>query len=333
MSKAAQLAALIGSGQAQGNKNLIINGAMQVAQRGTSHTTSVSTGYHTVDRIKIAGSSNIGQWTSSQDSDAPSGFTKSFKLDCTTADTSLSANDHYGFQYMPEGFHMDSVGKGTSGAKSMTLSFYVKATVTKTMVVEFTDASNSRHVNFAVTPSTTNTWERVSLSIPADTSGSFNQGTNSSAGEINFWLGAGTTYTSGSLQSAWTSRVAANIMAGVSNWADSTSNAIWIAGLQLEIGDVATPFEHESYATTLQKCQRYYTVGGQKDSSGSGSTTSSTTRYGVTMRAAPALSFGNSTQGAGTVLPAGTDWISATEFSAYVSSASINFSYTANAEL
>ena len=262
MSKAAQLAALIGSGQAQGNKNLIINGAMQVAQRGTSHTTSVSTGYHTVDRIKIAGSSNIGQWTSSQDSDAPSGFTKSFKLDCTTADTSLSANDHYGFQYMPEGFHMDSVGKGTSGAKSMTLSFYVKATVTKTMVVEFTDASNSRHVNFAVTPSTTNTWERVSLSIPADTSGSFNQGTNSSAGEINFWLGAGTTYTSGSLQSAWTSRVAANIMAGVSNWADSTSNAIWIAGLQLEISEVATPFEHESYGDTLLKCQRYFEICG-----------------------------------------------------------------------
>ena len=298
MSKAAELAALIGSGQAQGDKNLIINGAMQVAQRGTSHTTSVNTGYHTVDRIKIPGSSNVGQWTSSQDSDAPSGFTKSFKLDCTTADTSLSASDHYGFQYNPEGFHMDSVGKGTSGAKSMTLSFYIKATVTKTMVVEFTDASNSRHVNFAVTPSTTNTWERVSLSIPADTSGSFNQGTNSSAGEINFWLGAGTTYTSGSLQSAWTSRVAANIMAGVSNWADSTSNAIWITGLQLEIGDVATAFEHESYAETLQKCQRYYFAGDGPQMwnfTGGSIAVSIPFEFPVQMRSTPTVTDTNST--------------------------------------
>jgi len=335
MSKAAELAALIGSGQAQGDKNLIINGAMQVAQRGTSHTTSVNTGYHTVDRIKIPGSSNVGQWTSSQDSDAPSGFTKSFKLDCTTADTSLSASDHYGFQYNPEGFHMDSVGKGTSGAKSMTLSFYIKATVTKTMVVEFTDASNSRHVNFAVTPSTTNTWERVSLSIPADTSGSFNQGTNSSAGEINFWLGAGTTYTSGSLQSAWTSRVAANIMAGVSNWADSTSNAIWITGLQLEIGDVATAFEHESYAETLQKCQRYFwqPEGGANGTGvyGGGANGRATLTFPVLLRSAPTLTYlsgGSTTNNSGldrTVNGLSSSW------SLDNHSASIQLTFTATA--
>ena len=188
MTRARELANLAGvSETALSNRNLILNGSMQVAQRSSSFATSVSTGYHTVDRIKIQGNASVGQWTSSQDSDAPSGFTKSFKLDCTTADTSLGTTDHFGFAYLPEGFHMDSVGKGTSGAKPMTLSFYLKATVIKTMVVELADAGNSRHVNFAVTPSATNTWERVTLSIPADTSGSFNQGTNSKAAELNFW--------------------------------------------------------------------------------------------------------------------------------------------------
>lgn len=259
MTRARELANLAGvSETALSNRNLILNGSMQVAQRSASFATSVSTGYHTVDRIKIQGNASVGQWTSSQDSDAPSGFTKSFKLDCTTADTSLGTTDHFGFAYLPEGFHMDSVGKGTSGAKPMTLSFYLKATVIKTMVVELADAGNSRHVNFAVTPSATNTWERVTLSIPADTSGSFNQGTNSKAAELNFWLGAGTNYTTGSTQATWVARTAANIMAGVSNWADSTSNAIWITGLQLEIGEQATPFEHRSYGDELAACQRYY---------------------------------------------------------------------------
>ena len=239
-------------------RNLIINGAMEVAQRGTSHTTSVSTGYHTVDRIDIGGSSNVGQWTTSQDSDAPDGFTKSFKVECTTADTSFASTDHYGIMYMPEGHHMNPVGKGTSGAKSMTLSFYMKANVSKTMVVELTDAGNARHVNFAVTPSATNTWERIILNIPADTSGGFNAGTNSIAGELNFWLAAGTNYTSGSNQSTWTARTAANIVAGVSNWADTVGNAIWITGLQLELGNVATEFDHRSFGEELALCQRYF---------------------------------------------------------------------------
>jgi len=242
-----------------GYRNLIINGAMQVAQRGTSSTTAVTAGvFHTVDRIKTGGSSSIGQWTASQDTDAPAGFTNSYKLACTTADTSLAAGDHYGITYHPEGYHMDAVAKGTSDAKPLTLSFYLKATVTKTLVVELTDAGNARHVNFAVTPSATNTWERIVLNIPADTSGSFNQGGISKAGEINFWLSAGSTFTSGSVQSTWTTRSNANIMAGVSNWADSTSNAIWITGLQLELGSEATPFEHRSYGQELALCQRYY---------------------------------------------------------------------------
>jgi hypothetical protein len=247
-----------GAGVNLTNRNLIINGAMTVAQRATTHATSVTNGYHTVDRFKIGGNSSIGQWTSSQDTDVPAGFSKSYKLECTTADTSLAVSDHIGITYTPEGYSMDSVSKGTPDAKPMTLSFYMKASVLKTMVVEMTDASNSRHVNYSVIPSATNTWERIVINIPADTSGSFNQGTNSKAAEINFWLGAGTNYTSGTTQATWTARTAANIMAGVSNWADTVGNTIWITGLQLEVGTVATPFEHRSYGQELALCQRYY---------------------------------------------------------------------------
>lgn len=244
-----------------GRRNLIINGAMEVAQRATTFATAVSNGYHVVDRIRVMGSSNVGQWTISQDSDVPAGFVKSLKYECTTADTSLASTDHLGLGYFPEGYHMNPVGKGTSGAKSMTLSFYLKANVTKTLVVEVTDAGLARHVNFTVTPSATNTWERITLSIPADTSGSFNQGTNSKGAEINFWLASGTTYTGGSNQSTWTSRTNANIVAGGSNWADTVGNTIWITGLQLEVGDTATPFEHRSYEEELALCERYYQIG------------------------------------------------------------------------
>ena len=288
-----------------GRRNLIINGAMEVAQRATTYATAVSNGYHTVDRIRVMGSSNVGQWTISQDSDVPAGFVKSLKYECTTADTSLASTDHLGLGYFPEGHHMNPVSKGTSGAKSMTLSFYMKANVSRTMVVELTDAGNARHVNFAVTPTAINTWERITLSIPADTSGSFNQGTNSKAGELTFWLAAGTHYTSGNNQSTWTSRTAANIMAGVSNWADTVGNTLWITGLQLEIGDTATPFEHQSISDEQLRCFRYYYDARYGSNDGQAYSTSRDAQYGhirncmaqfpVEMRATPSVAIQSST--------------------------------------
>ena len=240
-----------------GRRNIVINGAMNVAQRASSTTTGVNAGYHTLDRFFTSGNSAIGQYTISQSTDAPNGFSNSYKIDVTTADTSLAAGDHFGVSTNIEAQNLYQVGKGTSDAQPLTLSFYVKSNVQKQFVVELTDSGNSRHINFQKTVSATDTWERMIINIPADTSGSFGTGTAKGA-ELNFWLGAGTTYTSGSIQNTWASRTASNIMAGVANIADSTSNELFITGVQLEVGSVATPFEHRSFGDELLLCQRYF---------------------------------------------------------------------------
>jgi hypothetical protein len=314
--------------------NLIINGAMQVAQRGAGPFTNASGGYQTVDRFQLAGTMG-GSFTLEQASDAPSGsgFQKSFKALAPTGFSSPSASATARILTSLEGQNLQQLLKGTADAVPVTFSFWVKAVVTGTYILEVYDDDNNRTISTAYSISASNTWEKKTITISGDTSGALNNNNGSSL-TLVWWIGAGSNFTSGTLNTVWSSVVTANRAAGQVNAVASNNDAFYITGVQLEAGSsTASPFAYENVGDTLQKCQRYYTVGGQKDSSGSGATTSSTTRYGVTMRAAPALSFGNSPQGAGTVLPAGTDWISATEFSAYVSQPSINFSYTANAEL
>ncbi len=292
-----------------GRRNLIINGAMQIAQRGTSSTSAISGGTFVCDRFKTGGNGTIGAVTVSQTTtNLPAGFDHALRYECTTADTSLAAGDHLGIMYCPESQDLARIAKGTSSAKPITLSFYVRSNVQKTFVVELTDSSNSRHVNFQKIVTATNTWERMVINIPADTSGSFGTG-NNQAGEINWWLAAGSTYTSGSTQSAWTSRSNANIMAGTQNLNDTVGNFIEITGVQLEVGRNVTEFEHRSYGEELRLCQRYYTKSYNHDVA-PGTNTMVGTRWGrnydptdsrsanvvavsfpVTMRAAPNMTF------------------------------------------
>ena len=241
-----------------GRKNLIINGDMQIAQRGTSSTSAISGNTFVCDRFKTGGNGTIGAVTVSQTTtNLPAGFNHALRYECTTADTSLAAGDHLGIMYCPESQDLARIAKGTSSAKPITLSFYVRSNVRKTFVVELTDSSNSRHINFQKIVTATNTWERMVINIPADTSGSFGTGNNKAA-ELNWWLAAGSTYTSGSTQSAWTSRSNANIMVGTQNLNDTVGNFIEITGVQLEVGRNATDFEHRTTAEELALCQRYF---------------------------------------------------------------------------
>ena len=255
MSKAAELAALIGSQSAQTNRNMMINGAMNVSQRATSSTgLGAAAGYFTVDRWSMGlNGTTAGRFTMSQSTDAPAGFSKSMKLDVTTADTSIAAGEAVGFLQRIEGQDIQRLSKGTSDAKTAVFSFYAKGTA-KTFIVEFQD-DNSRR--FSRTFTTTTSWQRFEIGVPADTTGEIDDD-NTAGLTIIFWFHAGSDFTSGTLQTTWGGTTSANRMVGCESLFSSTDNELFITGAQLEIGDVATPFEHRSFGDELSACQRYH---------------------------------------------------------------------------
>ena len=262
MSRARDFADLAGSADAGGltGRNLIINGAMQVAQRGTSKA-SVSAGddYHTVDRYKLAINA-MGTFTLSQAADGPSGFSSSYKLDCTTANTSPAAGAYIIFIQNIEAQNLQSLDFGSSGAKQITLSFYVKSNKTGTYIAELAlgDATNASNNSQAYTINSANTWERKTITFAAQTVDVINNDNGNGMG-VHFWVGAGSTWSSGTLNSnVWANTASANRAVGQVNLADSTSNEWLITGVQLEVGETATPFEHRSFGDELARCQRYY---------------------------------------------------------------------------
>ena len=241
-----------------GTKNLIINGDMRIAQRGTSASGITSGGYYTVDRWQT-NTGTGGTWTQSQDSDVPNGqgFGNSLKYSCTTANASLSAGSNLNLCHRFEGQMLQHLKKGTANAESVTVSFWVKSNKTGIYVFELWDRDNDRHIADTYTVSSANTWEKKTITFAGDTSGAFDNDANKSL-EANWWLVAGTDYTSGTAPTSWASRTNANRAVGQVNLADSTSNYINITGVQLEIGDTATPFENRMYSQELAMCQRYY---------------------------------------------------------------------------
>jgi len=263
MSKAAELAALIGSQTALSNRNLIINGAMQVAQRATSATGIGGTGdtYKVLDRFRYGlngGDATAGRFTASQAAitDLP-GFGFAHKLDCTTADTSIAAGEAFTIQQRIEGQNLQQLAKGTSSAKAVTVSFYAKGTAKKYML-EIQDAENSRIIQqqFDVTTS----WQRFSITFPGDTSGTV-ANDNAVGLYLNMWLHGGSTYSSGTYNaSTWKAQSNADRAAGIDSFFSSTDNELFITGVQMELGEQATPFEHRSFADELARCQRYYQV-------------------------------------------------------------------------
>tara|TARA_R100000329_G_scaffold117331_1_gene96568 strand:+ start:5220 stop:6305 length:1086 start_codon:yes stop_codon:yes gene_type:complete len=251
-----------------GNRNVIINGAMKVAQRGTSETgIGASSGYFTVDRYKLqVGATSAGRLTMTQEAitDLP-GFANCAKLACTTADTSIAAGELLLFRQILEGQDVQQFAKGTSDAKEFTVSFYVKGNASATYVCELFDGDNSRQIS--KTFSVTTSWTRVVLTFPADTTGAFADDNGVSL-YLQIWLHGGSNYTSGTLNStSWASNTNANRAVGIDSFFDSTSRTFFITGVQLEVGDTATDFEHRSYADELLRCQRYFNRIGKDDGS------------------------------------------------------------------
>jgi hypothetical protein len=236
---------------------------MSQAQRATSTASITGNGYHTVDRFQSL-VNTLGTWTQSQSTDVPTGqgFAKSLKMDCTTADASPSAGDFCIIRQSIEGQNLQYLKKGTSSAESTTLSFWVKSNKTGTYIAELEDQDNGRQISQSYTISSADTWEKKTLTYAGDTTGAFNND-NLVSLRLKFWLGTGTTYSSGTLSTTWTSSTDANRAVGQVNLADSTSNEWYITGIQLEAGTAASDFEFLPVDVNLQRCQRYYYVHAQ----------------------------------------------------------------------
>jgi hypothetical protein len=279
-------------------RNLVINGAMQVAQRGTSTASITSSGYYTADRFRLDITTQ-GTWTQSVENDAPtgSGFRKSLKMLCTTADATPAAGDRIMISTTSEGQNLQAIRKGTSSAQQLTASFWVKSNVTGTYIVSFFDYDNSRSVSAAYSIASSGTWEKKTIVLPADTTGAFDND-NAASLDLNFYLGAGTDFTSGTLNTVWSANNNANNAVGQTNLAAATNNYWQITGVQLEVGAVATPFEFKPIDVEFAQCQRYYNL----NLNGSGWSNSTTqvafsAPTATLMRATPSVTLINGTSG------------------------------------
>jgi len=246
----------VGGGQLS-NRNIVINGAMKISQRGDFFG-NVGQQEYTIDRfITLHSYGNVINVT--QTSTSPDGFSKAYKVDCQVADTSIGAGEFMFIRHKIEAQDLQQLAYGTSGAKSITLSFYVRSTVTGTYAICLQQKDNSsKQVNGTYTINSANTWERKTFTFAGDTSGVINDD-NGHGLDILWTLVAGSDRTSGSARPTWTAHANADESFGhTANVLSSTSNDWLITGVQLEVGDTATTFEHRTHAEELIRCMRYY---------------------------------------------------------------------------
>jgi len=238
------------------NRNRIINGDMRIDQRNAGASVS-GTSVYPVDRFRVDELTD-GVTSCQQVSDAPAGFSYSLKVTTTTADASLGAAQYCRTRHRIEGYQIADFGWGTADAKAVTLSFWVKSSLTGTFGGALSNSAANRNYGIEYAISSANTWEYKTITIPADTSGTWLT-TNGIGIRLDFGLGVGTDYSTATAGS-WTSTSNAltTTTAGLVS-VIGTLNATWqITGVQLEAGSVATPFEHRSYGDELARCQRYY---------------------------------------------------------------------------
>ena len=285
-------------------RNIIINGDQSIAQRSTSTSSANTSAYHCTDRWNNVGMS-IGTWTISQSTEVPTGqgFAKSLKYDCTTAEASPSAGDQLHLSQRIEGKNLQYLKKGTSSAESLTLSFWVKTNKTGTYQVNLRDKDNTRIIGKTYAVSSADTWEKKILTFDGDTTGAFDNDSGNSL-ECEWFLGAGSNFTSGAVPTSWEAESSGDRAAGLTvNLGDSTSNEWYITGVQLEAGTTASDFEFLPHDVNLQRCYRYcYRINGnttdEQQIGGYGFCTSSTNvnvsyTFHPPLRSVPSVSESN----------------------------------------
>jgi len=282
-----------------GHRNLIINGDMRVAQRGTSTTGVQGTdGYYACDRWRTQ--TDQGTWTVSQSTDAPDGFQYSQKIQCTSTGGASGNADEVCFRYYLEGQDVQHLAYGTSDAKKLTLSFWVKTNQTGTYTVMFQSQNSGAgfpRLSKTFTVNSADTWEYKTLSFIGDTTNTMP--TDNTIGLALFvYFGAASTFTSGTQNTtSWHSTNADSVNSDIPGLGGSTSDYAQITGVQLEVGSVATPFEHRSYGEELARCQRYYyssgTVGGNIATHAGSNGWSCHFNFPVSMRTTPTVATSN----------------------------------------
>jgi len=252
----ADLASAYSDGSLAG-PNIIQNGDMAVSQRGTSLTSQTGT-FYCVDRFKIIESADA-VFTVAQSSTSPEGFNNSLKIDTTTADSSLSSAQYSSIVQNQEGLNLQHLNWGTANAKPLTISFHVRSNVTGTycLLLVAKDAT-VKYQSQTYTIDSADTWEKKVLTYIGETTTAIPDD-NSNSLWIEFCLGSGTGYTSGGATGqAWSSDTTKYYGGQGVNIMASTSNEFLLTGVQMEVGEVATPYKHESYGDNLFRCQRYY---------------------------------------------------------------------------
>jgi hypothetical protein len=259
----------------QGFRNRIINGNMVIDQRNAGASVSISsaTNTYTLDRWR-ANASGGGVFSVQRSTTAPAGFTNSLLATVTTVDSSIGSGDFYHVRQSIEGFNFSDFGFGSASAQSITLSFWVRNSLTGTFTVLLRNEAGNRGYLATYTVNTANTWEQKSITIAGDTTGTWATD-NTSAVIVSFVLGSGSTQTTG----VWgTSTVEA--ATGMTQWIATSGATFYITGVQLEAGSVATPFERIDYGRQLIQCQRYLPAinasSGTSEAFGSGGAASTT---------------------------------------------------------
>jgi hypothetical protein len=239
-------------------RNRIINGAMSVSQRNSTSSVNVSSDSYSLDRWlnRVSGGGVIANQQST--AVVPTGFAYSAALTVQTADASIAAGDVYDFEQRIEGFNTSDLGWGTASAQTVTLSFWVRSSVTGTYGVGIQSAAYTRSYVTTYTVNVANTWEFKTLTIPGDTSGTQNVGNGLGVG-VCFDLGSGSN--SNTTAGAWGAGGGFFRTSGCVNWIANAGATFYLTGVQFEVGSVATPFERRQYGQELMLCQRYYERG------------------------------------------------------------------------
>lgn len=308
-------------------RNRIINGDMRIDQRNAGASVTPTDGQYLTDRF-VAGLTAASKFTAQQSSTAPIGFSNSLLITSSSA-YSVGTNDAFTVSQKIEGFNFADFMWGTANAVTVTLSFWVRSSLTGTFGGAITNSGDTRSYPFSYAISVANTWEQKIVTIAGDTSGTWVGSTNGVGARVWFGLGVGTTYSG--TAGAWVGSAKVSVT-GATSVVGTSGATFYLTGVQLEVGSAATPFERRQYGQEFMLCQRYYEVGSVKVYVNAGTSATTSGCFKVTKRASPTMSYGTSSNRG--FLPTSTEWAETESFGVNRNiSSEVAATFAASAEL